>query len=205
MGYPNHSKLNHLLGHWPSGTVALSSWLKKEGYSNPLLSKYKKNRWISSIGHDANVRPNDKVNWTGGLFALQEQLHLPVHAGGKTALQLQGYAHFLPMATDTKGKGLLDGTGFGGGAASGAGTGLGTGSSDQFSITLFGPPGMRMPSWFLQYDWQVKICHALTMMLPYEDDFGVDTKRNGGLFHQGFSSRTRHAGGPVSGSPERVL
>lgn len=33
----------------------------------------------------------------GGLYALQEQLGLPVHAGGKTALSMQGYAHFLSM------------------------------------------------------------------------------------------------------------
>lgn len=179
MGYLNHTKLNRLLGQWPSGAVVLSSWLKKDGYSNPLLSKYKQNGWISSIGHDANVRPNDKVNWTGGLYALQEQLHLPVHAGGKTALQLHGYAHFLPMVTDTHGEGLLDGTGFGGGSGSGAGTGLGTGSSDQFSITLFGPPGMRMPSWFLQHDWHVKVCHVMTKMLPYEDDLGLTRKEMG--------------------------
>src|SRR3989344_6757782 len=88
MGYLNHNKLNQLLGNWPSGTVAASSWLKERGYSNPLLSKYKMNSWISSIGRDANVRPNGKVDWTGGLYAIQEQLYLPVHAGGKTALQL---------------------------------------------------------------------------------------------------------------------
>jgi hypothetical protein len=179
MGYLKYNKLNHLLGHWPSDTVALSSWLKKKGYSNPLLSKYKKNGWISSVGHDANVRPNDKVNWTGGLYALQEQLHLPVHAGGKTALQLHGYAHFLPMVLDVNGEGLADGSGFGGGSGSGAGTGLGSGSSDQFSITLFGPPGRRMPSWFLQHDWQIKICHVMTRMLPFEDDLGLTRKEMG--------------------------
>lgn len=179
MGYLNYNKLNRLLAHWPSGTVALSSWLKKEGYSNPLLSKYKKNLWISSIGHDANVRPNDKVNWTGGLYALQEQLHLPIHAGGKTALQFHGYAHFLPMVTDFTGEGLEDGTGFGGGSGSGASTGIGTGSGDRFFITLFGPPGIRMPSWFLKYDWQVNVCHVMTKMLLYEDDLGLTQKEMG--------------------------
>src|SRR3989344_1278115 len=148
MGYSNHSKLNHLLGNWPSGTVAVSSWLKEQGYSNPLLSKYKKNSWMASIGHDANVRPNDKVDWTGGLYAIQEQLHLPVHAGGKTALQLHGYAHFLPM-----GKGI--------------------------TATLFGPPGIRLPAWFLQYDWKVKVYHAMTKVLPYKEDLGLTRKEMG--------------------------
>jgi hypothetical protein len=181
MGYLNHNKLNRLLGDWPSGTVALSSWLKKEGYSNPLLSKYRKNLWMSSIGHDANVRPNDKVNWTGGLYALQEQLHLPVHAGGKTALQLHGYAHFLPDVIDTNREGLADGTGFGGGAGAGVGTGLGTGSGDHFFVTLFSPPGMRIPSWFLQHDWGIKIYHTMTKLLPYKDALGLTRKEMGGF------------------------
>ena len=148
MSYPNTSKLNRLLANWPNGTVAVSSWLKDQGYSNPLLSKYKMNSWVSSIGRDANVRPNGNVDWTGGLYAIQEQLHLPVHAGGKTALQLHGYAHFLPM-----GKG-------------------GT-------VTLFGPPGVRLPSWFLQYDWQGKVYHAMTKILPYENNMGLTPKKMG--------------------------
>jgi hypothetical protein len=32
----------------------------------------------------------------GGVYALQSELSLPVHVGGKTALELQGYAHFVP-------------------------------------------------------------------------------------------------------------
>ena len=43
------------------------------------------------------MRAGDAVEWSGGLHALQEQMKLSVHAGGKTALQMQGYAHFLPM------------------------------------------------------------------------------------------------------------
>lgn len=41
---------------------------------------------------------NDQIDWFGGLYALQQQLSLPVHAGGKTALELKGYAHYGRMA-----------------------------------------------------------------------------------------------------------
>ena len=179
MAYSKSSKLNHLLTNWPSGTVAMSSWLRDQGYSTSLLTQYQQNSWISSIGHDAKVRPNDKVDWTGGLYAIQEQLHLLVHAGGKTALQLQGYAHFLPMITDPKGEGLADGTGFGGGSASGAGTALGTGSGKQIFMTLFSAPGIRLPLWFLKHDWHVKVYHAMTKMLPYKEDLGLTQKEIG--------------------------
>lgn len=92
-----NNRLNNLLNDWISGTVVLSSWLKKQGYSTSLLAQYRKNSWLASIGYGANVRPKDRVDWTGGLFALQTQAKLPVHVGGKSALQLQGYAHFLPL------------------------------------------------------------------------------------------------------------
>jgi len=36
------------------------------------------------------------VEWPGAVYALQTQLNLNVHAGGKTSLELKGYAHYLP-------------------------------------------------------------------------------------------------------------
>jgi hypothetical protein len=36
----------------------------------------------------------DPVDWYGGLYALQKQLHLSVHVGGRTALELRGYSHY---------------------------------------------------------------------------------------------------------------
>jgi hypothetical protein len=37
------------------------------------------------------------VEWPGALFALQSQLGLNIHAGGKTALEVEGYAHYIPQ------------------------------------------------------------------------------------------------------------
>lgn len=91
------SKLNRLLTAWPQGTVAVSRWLEAKGAYQQLVHEYEKSGWIRRIGHGAYVRADDSVEWSGGLHALQAQLKLPVHAGAKTALQMQGYAHFLPM------------------------------------------------------------------------------------------------------------
>ncbi len=38
----------------------------------------------------------DKVELPGALYVLQTQLGLNVHPGGKTPLELKGYAHYLP-------------------------------------------------------------------------------------------------------------
>jgi hypothetical protein len=96
------SKINQLIKAWPQGAVAVSPWLEKQGVYQQLVHEYEKTSWVRRIGQGAFVRAGDKFEWHGGLFAIQEQLGLPVHAGGKTALQLSGYAHFLPL-----GKGYL--------------------------------------------------------------------------------------------------
>ena len=46
---------------------------------------------------NSGARAGDRVDWIGGVYALQQQLRLPIHIGGKTALEMQGYAHFLPL------------------------------------------------------------------------------------------------------------
>lgn len=94
------SKLNRLLTAWSQGTVAVSRWLEAQGGYQQLVHEYEKSGWIRRIGQGAYVRAGDTVDWTGGLHALQEQMKLPVHVGAKTALQLQGYAHFLPLGKD---------------------------------------------------------------------------------------------------------
>lgn len=57
--------------------------------------KYKLAQWLEPYGRGAYKRSGEKVDWLGSLYTLQTQLQLPVHAGGKTALELQGYAHYL--------------------------------------------------------------------------------------------------------------
>lgn len=93
----NGSKINRLLKIWPRGTIAVYPWLRKHGIYRQLADRYQKTAWFQRIGRGAFTRLNDKVNWTGGLYAIQEQLKRPIHAAGKTALQIQGYAHFLPL------------------------------------------------------------------------------------------------------------
>jgi len=93
----SRSKINRLLRAWPQGTISVSRWLEAQGAYQQLVHEYEKSDWIRRIGQGAYVRAGDTVEWSGGLYALHEQMKLPVHAGAKTALQMQGYAHFLPM------------------------------------------------------------------------------------------------------------
>jgi len=89
------TKINRLLTGWPQGTVATYSWLQQHGVSRQLASQYRRSQWLSPFGHGAFIRTGDSVNWMGALYPLQREPACSIHAAGKTALLLQGYAHFL--------------------------------------------------------------------------------------------------------------
>jgi len=89
------NKLNQLISGWPRGTVAVSSYLKKHGFSHELIRAYRNSNWIKPVGRGAFILREDKVDWSGALYALQTQLNLNVHAGGKTALEMKGLAHYI--------------------------------------------------------------------------------------------------------------
>lgn len=93
----NRTKINKLITQWPRGTVASASFLKKQGFSQELLLWYKRSGWLESYGRGAYTLSGDKIDWTGALYTLQKQLMMPVHVGGKTALELKGYGHFVPV------------------------------------------------------------------------------------------------------------
>lgn len=94
-------KLQNLLASWPTGTIITGKWLGKLGISRQLANIYKTSGWIKSFGSGAFFKPQDQIEWYGGLYALQVQLGLKVHVGGKTALELQGFAHNIPMGYQT--------------------------------------------------------------------------------------------------------
>jgi len=93
----NYGKINQLINNWPSGAVYVTSWLKKQGISHQLLDRYKKSQWVDSIGNGAVKRSGNQVGYQGGLFALQTQLNSSIHIAGKSALALQGKAHYLQL------------------------------------------------------------------------------------------------------------
>jgi hypothetical protein len=96
MSVRNGRKLNRLVLNWPKGAVYTSEWMTGQGFRRSLIDKYKKSKWLSPIARGAYILSGDRVDWTGGLYAIQNQLKLNIHVGGKTALQIKGLAHYLP-------------------------------------------------------------------------------------------------------------
>lgn len=93
----NERKLNHFLVSTPSGVVLTSDWLEKQGISPKLAWWYVRSGLLERLGMKAYKKPDDKIAWPGVVTALQNQMQLPLHVGGKTALQVLGRSHFVPM------------------------------------------------------------------------------------------------------------
>ncbi len=97
------SKLNNVLKKLPSGAVATQRWLEELGVYRQLTHRYVEEGWLERLGHGAFIRAGDRVDWLGGVYAMQTQLKLGVHVGSDTALQLKGLAHFLAMGGPRRG------------------------------------------------------------------------------------------------------
>ena len=93
MATQNETKLKILLNSIKPGTVVLAPWLEELGISRNLQRHYLQSGWLEPIGRGAYKRPNETVQWPGGVYTLQNQARLKVHIGAITALSLQGLAH----------------------------------------------------------------------------------------------------------------
>ena len=93
----NKTKINSLIQSLPRGSVLLPSWLLSQGYSYELQQSYRKSNWLKSIGKGAMIKSCDPLVLTGALSALQNVENLNIHVGGRSALELQGVAHYLQI------------------------------------------------------------------------------------------------------------
>ncbi len=93
----SYTKINQILQTLPYGSVMYAAWLQKSGYSFSLQQSYRQSGWLRSIGKGIMVRSGQKLLLSGAINALQQQAGLPVHIGGRTALGLLGFAHYLEV------------------------------------------------------------------------------------------------------------
>lgn len=89
------SKLKWLQREVPEGLLVSARWLTDHGYSSSLRSQYLKAGWLEQPARGIFRRPRGRLRWEQVVISLQTLLAFPVVVGGRTALELQGYAHFL--------------------------------------------------------------------------------------------------------------
>ena len=96
--YSNQPKLSRLQNELPAGLLATTGWLQSRGYSRQLLGHYVASGWLESPARGVYRRPGPPLKWQHVVGSLQKLLRLPVHVGGLTALEVQGYGHFVRMS-----------------------------------------------------------------------------------------------------------
>lgn len=89
------SKLNRLERELPEGLLVDANWLEQRGYSRSLRSQYVAAGWLEQPARGVFRRPRGHLSWEQVVISLQTLLQLPVSVGGRTALEVLGYAHYL--------------------------------------------------------------------------------------------------------------
>jgi hypothetical protein len=99
MGIHNQDKLNSLQRSLPEGLIVDAAWLERHGYSRALRKKYVTRGWLDQVVRGVYRRPAPKLqeslHWQAVVISLQTLLGRPYTVGGRTALELQGFAHYL--------------------------------------------------------------------------------------------------------------
>jgi len=102
MDMPIKGKINWLEEKLPEGLLVDAEWLTKHAFSTALRSKYVKAGWLAQPTRGVYRKPRGKLTWQQAIISLQTIiLDDPIIVGGRTALELQGYAHYLQQNTKT--------------------------------------------------------------------------------------------------------
>lgn len=72
-----------------------AAWLEKRGYYGSLRKKYVDFGWLEQPAHRVYRRPRGDLRWQQVAISLQTLLEHSVIVGGRTALELQGFSHYL--------------------------------------------------------------------------------------------------------------
>lgn len=83
-----------------------AAWLQRHGFSSALRSKYATRGWLQQVARGVYRRPpavlstpekDAGLRWQNVVVSLQTILEQAVIVGGRTALELQGFAHYMSV------------------------------------------------------------------------------------------------------------
>lgn len=94
------SPLNRLQRDLPEGLVVDAAWLEQRGIASNLRAYYVKAGWLEQPVRGVYRKPRGALSWQQVVISLQALLmRAPIIVGGRTALELQGLAHYLTQDT----------------------------------------------------------------------------------------------------------
>ena len=85
----------------PEGQVVNRAWLKARGAARPLVDSWLRSGKLVAVSHGVYRRPGPPLKWEHVVYSLNE-MGVRVHVGGRSALELQGLAHYLPLQGVTR-------------------------------------------------------------------------------------------------------
>jgi hypothetical protein len=81
----------------PEGSFVTRNWLLNQGINHHTIDNLVKSVQLEIVRKGVYKRPFTKLSWQGVVLTLQKMYDFDVVIGGLTALELQGYAHYLPL------------------------------------------------------------------------------------------------------------
>ena len=97
MSLEYQSKLNRLLVLGKKNGLFFSDWLRKNGYSDQLIRKYRQSGWLATLDKGVMYRTGDSLSSFAALSCYNEQLNKKVRVAAHSALELFGFNHYVPM------------------------------------------------------------------------------------------------------------
>jgi hypothetical protein len=83
------------------GQVVNRNWLKIHGFSRHRIDYALRAGKLESVAHGVYRKPGPPLKWEHIVFSLIEMGHV-IHVGGQSALELQGFAHYIPVGSNQK-------------------------------------------------------------------------------------------------------
>ncbi len=79
----------------PDGQLVNRAWLQDRGFDRPRVDYYLRAGKLEAVAHGVYRRPGPPLKWEHLVYSLNE-MRFPVRVGSRSALELQGLAHYLP-------------------------------------------------------------------------------------------------------------
>lgn len=79
----------------PDGQLVNRAWLQARGFDRPRVDYYLRAGKLEAVAHGVYRRPGPPLKWEHVVYSLNE-MNFSVRVGGRSALELQGLAHYLP-------------------------------------------------------------------------------------------------------------
>ena len=101
MSLEYQSKLNRLLVIGKKNGLFFSEWLRKNGYSDQLIRRYRQSGWLATLDKGVMYRTGDTLSSFAALSCYNEQLNKKVRVAAHSALEV-AFVRIFGILSDNK-------------------------------------------------------------------------------------------------------